>query len=309
MLSRNTIFIIAFLAIIFVFFSTVYTVTEGEQALLLHLGNIETDASGKALIEGPGLHFKLPIITQAYIFDMRLQTLDIKSSRIMTAEQKDVIVDYFVNWRIANPALYYTRTGGDITQANLLLQQQLNSSLRAEFGNRTISQVVSDDRAMIMNTLSQEANTGSKNLGISVVDVRIKGIDLPDEVSTAVFERMKTGRERVASQFRADGKAQAEAIRANADGVATVTIAKAKAQAANIRSTGDAQAAKIYADAYSQNPDFFAFLRSLQAYKAVFTNTQNNILVLRPDNQFFKYFNGDEGQAAAAPAAAAKAKK
>lgn len=300
MLSRNTIVIVVLLAAIVLFFSTFYTVSEGEQALLLHLGNIETDSSGKALIEGPGLHFKLPIVTQAYIFDVRLQTLDIKSSRIMTSEQKDVIVDYYVNWRISDPALYYTRTGGDINQANLLLQQQLNSSLRAEFGSRTISQVVSDDRAEIMNTLSNEANTGSKNLGISVVDVRIKGIDLPDEVSTAVFERMKTGRERVASQFRADGKAQAEAIRANADAVATVTIAKAKAQAANTRATGDAQAAKIYADAYSQNPDFFAFLRSLQAYRTVFAS-QNNVLVLRPDSQFFKYFNGDAGQTAGTP--------
>lgn len=292
--SRNTI-LLGILFLLFILFSTIYTVREGEQAMLLQLGAIKTySATGKPYIENPGLHFKMPLLTQVRIFDTRLQTLDIKSSRIVTAEQKDVIVDYYVKWRIDNLPLYYTRTGGDPTQTNLLLEQQLNDGLRAQFGRRTISEVVSDDRTSIMDALSKQANETAQRLGISVVDVRIKRIDLPSEVSTAVFERMRAGRERVATEHRATGKANAEAIRANADAEATVTIATANAQAANIRSQGDAQAAKIYTDAYGKDVSFFAFLRSLTAYKAIFAPNQNNILVLKPDGQFFKYFKGAE---------------
>jgi modulator of FtsH protease HflC len=224
---------------------------------------------------------------------MRLQTLDIKSSRIVTAEQKDVIVDYYVKWRISDPVLYYTRASGSAQHANLLLEQQLNDGLRAQFGRRTISEVVSDDRTTIMDALSQQANVNAQKLGIQVIDVRIKRIDLPTEVSTAVFERMRAERERVAMEHRSTGKASAEAIRANADANVTVMIAMAKEQAANLRAQADAQAAKVYTDAYSQNPDFYAFYRSLLAYKKVFNNRENNILVLRPDSQFFKYFNAD----------------
>lgn len=292
-LSRNSILFLIVVALAIVY-STFYTVSEGEQAILLRLGNIETSGpNGSASIAGPGLHVKLPIITQVRIFDTRLQTLDIKSSRIVTAEQKDVIVDYFVKWRIDNLALFYTRIGGDPTQANVLLEQQLNDGLRAQFGRRTISEVVSDDRTSIMDTLSQQANATASRLGIRVVDVRIKRIDLPSEVSSAVFERMRAERERVATEHRATGKASAEAIRANADATATITVATATAQAANLRSQGDAQAAIIYGDAYSKDPNFFAFLRSLQAYKSVFAKDQNNILVLKPDSQFFKYFSNE----------------
>jgi len=300
-ISKNAILFIIFL-VLALFYTTVYTVNEGEQALLLRLGTIETDAGGMPVVEGPGLHFKIPLITQANIFDTRLQTLDIKSSRIVTAEQKDVMVDYYVKWRINDLALYYTRTGGDPQQANLLLEQQLNDGLRAQFGRRTISEVVSDDRATIMDTLGKQANDTAQRLGIKVVDVRIKRIDLPAEVSSAVFERMRAERERVATEHRSTGKANAEGIRANADADVTVIVATASAQAAAIRAQGDGQAAKIYADAYSKDADFFAFLRSLQAYKAVFSKPQNNLLVLKPDGQFFKYFNSLGTAAAAAPA-------
>lgn len=293
--------IISVLIVFFLFFYTsTFTVNEGEQALILNLGNIETDASGKPHVEGPGLHFKIPLIDQARIFDTRLQTLDIKSSPIVTAEQKDVIVDYYVKWRINNLALYYTRTGGDLQLINKLLAQQLNDSLRAQFGKRTISEVVSNDRASIMDIVSQQASAKAQDLGITVVDVRIKRIDLPSEVSQAVFERMRAKRESVAAQLRSTGKANADAARAQADAQVTVIIATATNQAATIRSQGDAQAAKIYADAYSKDADFFAFLRSMQAYKTVFSNTQNNMLVLRPDSQFFKYFNSGIGSNAPA---------
>lgn len=288
---RNTLLLI--LAIIFILlYSSAYVVTEGEQAILFRLGNVVSNhATGNAYVEGPGLHFKMPIITQVEIFDTRLQTLDIKSSRIVTAEQKDVIVDYYVKWRITNPVLYYTRTGGDPSQANVLLEQQLNDSLRAQFGRRTIGEVVSDDRAIIMDTLNKQANANAQRLGISVIDVRIKRIDLPSEVSQAVFERMRAGRERVAMEHRATGRATAEAIRANADAEVTIAVATAATQAANIKSHGQGLAAKVYADAYSKDPNFFAFLRSLQAYKKIFAKDQNNLFVLKPDSDFFKYFN------------------
>lgn len=298
MSSRNiTIGTVVFIAFI-LFFSTAYIVNEGERALLLRLGTIQTDpATGKAYIKSPGLHFKLPIIMQAKIFDTRLQTLDIKSSRIMTAEQKDVLVDYYVKWRINNLPLYYTRTGGNLMQANLLLEQQLNDSLRAEFGKRKISEVISDDRANIMDALNKQANANAQRLGIDIIDVRIKRIDLPTEVSTAVFERMRAERERVATEHRSTGKANAEAIRAQADANVTITLATAREEAARIRSEGDAIAAKIYAEAYSKNPQFYAFYRSIEAYRKVFDkNNPNNMLVLKPDSQFFKYFNSEGGK-------------
>lgn len=284
--------------VLMILYPSSYVVYQGEHALLLRLGTIQTDASGKAYVKGPGLHFKIPFLMQAKIFDTRLQTLDIKSSRIMTAEQKDVLVDYYVKWRISNLALYFTRTSGNPRQAALLLEQQINDSLRAEFGRRKINEVISDDRTNIMDALNKQANETAQKLGIDIVDVRIKRIDLPTEVSTAVFERMRAERERVATEHRSTGKAQAEAIRAQADANVTITVATAKETAARIRSEGDALAAKIYADAYNQNPQFFAFYRSLDAYRKVYDkNNPNNILVLRPDSEFFKYFNNEGGQA------------
>lgn len=296
MTANKNIILTALVIMFFLLYTSVYTVDEGERALLLRLGNIVTDSNGKAITEGPGLHFKVPLLMQVRFFDTRLQSLDIKSSRIVTAEQKDVIVDYFVKWRIEDLALYYTRTGGDPSQANLLLEQQLNDGLRAQFGRRTIGEVVSDDRASIMDSLGQLANANAQRLGIKVIDVRIKRIDLPSEVSTAVFERMRAERERVATEHRATGKANAEAIRANADAQATVIIATANAEAAKIKSQGDAGAARIYADAFSKDLSFYAFLKSLTAYKVTFGPNQNNLLILKPDGQFFKYFKGLEGE-------------
>jgi len=281
-------------------YSSIYQVNEGQCALLFRLGALVMNpATAKPYIKEPGLHWKMPFITQAYIMDMRLQTLDIKSSRIVTAEQKDVIVDYYVKWRVTDLALYYTRTGGNSQLANQLLEQQLNDSLRAQFGRRTISEVVSDDRTTIMDALSQQANANAQRLGLEVVDVRIKRIDLPTEVSTAVFERMRAERERVATEHRSTGKASAEAIRAQADANVTIMVATAREQAATIRSQGDGEAAKLYADAYTKDPAFYAFYRSLLAYKKIFNNKQNtftNILVLKPDSQFFKYFNNENNE-------------
>lgn len=217
------------LAILLLVFTSIFTVREGHEGLLLRLGKLARDSStGEPKVFAPGLHFKVPFINQAKVFDTRLQTLDIQSSRIVTEEKKDVLVDYFVKWRIKDLPLYYTRTGGNVSQTQILLEQQLNDGLRAQFGQRNISEVVSGERTDIMAILQEQANRSAQPLGVEVVDVRIKRIDLPAEVSTAVFERMRTERQRIANQHRAEGKSAAEAIKANADAGVTVILAKAR---------------------------------------------------------------------------------
>jgi membrane protease subunit HflC len=276
--------------LLIILFTGTFTVQEGEAALLLKLGKLKKDASQQVRVYSPGLHVKWPLVEDVVVFDTRLQTLDTSTSRIGTAEKKDVIVDYYVKWRITNLPLYYTRTSGNEQTAGVLLQQQLNDSIRAQFGKRTINEVVSDERSKIMDALLAQANVGTQALGISVVDVRIKRIDLPTEVSAAVFNRMRAERERVATEHRSMGKAAAEAIRAGADANVTLTLANANAQAADIKGQGTAQAARIYADAYNKDPGFYAFYRSLLAYQQTF-QSKDDILVLRPNSHFFRYFD------------------
>jgi len=297
MSSTKTLGIVIVILLLLVGYSSIYTVHEGQNALLLRFGKIETvPATGAPAIKAPGLHFKLPFIETVQMLDVRLQTLDIQSSRIVTKEKKDVIVDYYVKWRIANLANYFKATSGLASRTDLLLEQQLNDSLRAEFGRRTITEVISDDREAIMQSLQQQANKTAKSLGVDVVDVRIKRIDLPEGVSSAVYDRMRAERERVATQHRSQGKADANALRAAADAKVTVIIATADAKAAKLRGEGDATAAAIYAKAYQQDPSFYAFYRSLKAYSQTF-NKKNDILVLQPDSQFFNYFNQAKGGA------------
>lgn len=281
---------IILIALLLLLSGSIYTINEGQKGLKLRLGEIITDAQGHPLVITPGLHIKMPILTTVRKFDTRLQTLAVQSSRILTSNQNDVLVDYYIKWRIENLALYYQRTGGDAFQAQTLLQQQVNDALRAAFGQRTITDMVSGERVNLVALLTDRANETAKNLGIRVADVRIKSIDLPQEVSANVYSRMRTKREQYATELRADGRAQAEAIQAEADGKATVVIAQAHLDAANLRGQGNAEAAKIYAQAYQQDPGFFSFYRSLEAYKAAFG--AKDFLVLSPDNQFFKYFNG-----------------
>lgn len=282
--------IILLLIIIGIFYSSIYVVNEGEQALLLNLGEISTHDNGQADVELPGLHFKWPLLNQAKIFDTRLQNLSVDSSRILTQDQKNVLVDYYAKWRINNLPLYYTRTGGDADIARDLLQQKINDDLRVEFGSRTLDAIITDERNSITQSLQTQTSLSAKDLGIDIIDVRIKGIDLPTDISSSVYENMKAKRESVATQYRSDGQAEAQAIRAKADATVTITIAQANAQAANIRGQADATAAKIYADAYNKDPAFYAFYRSLSVFQNSFNN-KNDILILKPDDSFFKYFN------------------
>ncbi|MFT3742316.1 MAG: protease modulator HflC [Gammaproteobacteria bacterium] len=292
--STFTVIITILLALI-ILSSSFFTVEEGQQAILLRLGQIVNDDKGVAEVIQPGLHFKWPIIIQVRKFDTRLQTLLVQSSRILTEEQKYVLVDYYIKWKINNVPLYYQRTGGNALQAQTLLQQQVNDALRAAFGERTITDMVSGERVNVMALLRSGANATAHNLGIWVGDVRIKSIDLPDEVSTTVFSRMRTKREQVATQHRANGIAKAEAIRAQADAQAAVSIAEAQNQAANLRAQGMKRASQIYNSAYTVAPDFYVFLRSLQVYQSAF-NTKRDFLILSPQSELFKYFNSATGQ-------------
>ncbi|HVV69365.1 MAG TPA: protease modulator HflC [Gammaproteobacteria bacterium] len=294
--TLKTFFIVVAVIIVIALYSSMYTVSEGQQALLLRLGQIEQTADGKAKVIKPGLHFKIPFLNQVQKFDVRLQMLTVQSSRILTQDQKYVLVDYYIKWRIEDLPLYYQRTGGDPLRAETLLQQQVNGALLTEFGQRTLTEMVSGERVNVMSVLKDSANATAKNLGIWIADVRIKSIDLPKEVSEKVYNNMRTKREQDATQYRADGRAKAEAIKATAEAKAAIAVAQAQVAAANIRAQGVSQASQIYADAYSKSPEFYAFYRSLEAYKVGFNN-KTDLLILTPDSEFFKYFNNLPGKA------------
>ena len=264
---------------------SLFTVDETQTAIRFQLGEIAQDNYP------PGLHWKWPLINNIRKFDRRLQTLDTEPERFLTAEKKNVIVDSFAMWKIEDVRLFYTTVGGDATQANVRLDQIVKDSLRSEFSKRSIQEVVSGDRDQIMETLSQLLRDQAKQLGIKAVDVRIKRIDLPPDVSNSVFSRMKAERLRVAKDFRSRGGEASERIRADADRQGTVILAEAYRDAERQRGDGDAQAANIYAQAYSLDQDFYNFSRSLSAYRQSF-NSKDDVLILQPqDFQFFHYFN------------------
>jgi membrane protease subunit HflC len=262
-----------------------FTVDETQTAIRFQLGEI-VQANYK-----PGLHWKWPLINNVRKFDRRLQTLDTEPERFLTAEKKNVIVDSFAMWRIEDVRRFYTTVGGDPAQANVRLDQIVKDSLRSEFSKRTIQEVVSGDRDQIMETLSQLLREQATQLGIAAVDVRIKRIDLPPDVSSSVFSRMKAERLRVAKDFRSRGGEAAERIRADADRQGTVILAEAYRDAERQRGEGDAQAADIYAQAFGKNQDFYSFHRSLAAYRQSFSS-RDDVLVVQPEGfQFFRYFN------------------
>lgn len=287
--TKTIIGVVAF-SILLVILSCVFTITQGNHGILLRLGRLVNDAqTGTVKVLSPGLHIKMPFVESVRVFDTRIQTLDIKSSRIVTKEKKDVIVDYYAKWRIENLARYFKSTGGSAFKAETLLEQQLNTSLRAQFGKRTISDVVSGGRDDVMDVLRESAEEQAAQLGIQVVDVRIKGIELPANTSNAIYQRMRADMQKIANHHRADGQAQAEAIQAMADAHVTILLAKANSEGQIIRAQGQAKAAAIYAQAFGQNKDFFAFYRSLKAYEGSF-NSKNDILVLDQSSAFFDYF-------------------
>ncbi len=267
---------------------SVFTVDEREKAILLRLGKIQsTDFD-------PGLHFKIPFINNVRKFDGRVLTMDAEPETFLTVEKKNVVVDSFVKWRIDNVSTYFTAMGGDQRMANVRLSQIIKDALREEFARRTIQDVISGERAEIMSIATVTADKKSKEFGVEVIDVRIMRIDLKGEVSDAVYRRMEAERTRVAKDFRSKGAEQAERIRADADKQRTVIIAEAYREAELLRGQGDASASEIYAKAYNKDREFYAFYRSLMAYRSAF-NGKEDIMVIKPDADFFRYFNSQKG--------------
>lgn len=276
--------------IFLVLLTTVFTITQGQHGILLRLGRLVNDeATDKVKVLNPGLHFKVPFIENVRIFDTRIQTKDIKSTRIVTREKKDVMVDYYVKWQIVDLAQYFKSTGGSEFKAETLLEQQLNTLLRAQFGKRTIPEVVSGGRDDVMQLLRKAAQKQAGELGINVVDVRIKGIELPASTSNEIYQRMRADMQEIANRHRADGQAAAEQIQAKADADVMVLLAKTRSAAQKVRAIGQAKAASIYAEAYSKNKEFFALYRSLLAYEGSF-KSKKDILVLDQSSAFFDYF-------------------
>ncbi|MCB1737609.1 MAG: protease modulator HflC [Gammaproteobacteria bacterium] len=271
--------------------STVFIVDQRERAILFRLGEIV-----RADFQ-PGLHFKVPVINNVRKFDGRILTLDSQPERYLTSEKKNVIVDSFVKWRIKDVATFYRATGGDERRAATRLAQIIKDLLRAEFAKRTIQEVVAGERSQIMDVLSSQATQVVSDLGIDVVDVRIKRIDLPQDVSTSVYERMRAERARVAKDFRSRGEERAIRIRAEADRERTVLLAEAYRDAERLRGDGDASAAEIYAKAFERDAEFYSLYRSLLAYRTSFTSPED-VLLLKPDSDFFRYFNDAGGKSA-----------
>lgn len=266
---------------------SVFTVQETERALMLRFGKVVSDDFD------PGLHFKIPVVHQIRKFDARIQTLDAAPERFLTSEKKNLIVDSFVKWRIKDVTNYFISVGGSAQRAGQRLSEVVADGLRSEFGTRTIQDVVSGDRAEIMQILTKDASKRAEEFGIEIVDVRVKRIELPTEVSTSVYRRMEAERERVAKELRSRGEAEAVRIRAEADRQRIELTAKAERDAEQIRGEGDAFAAEIYAKAYNQNREFYAFYRSLLAYKQSFNN-KDDVLLLQPNSEFFNYFKNGQ---------------
>lgn len=269
--------------VLLVLSKSVYIIKETERGVKLQFGEV-VDPDLR-----PGLHFKIPVVNTVRVFDARIQTLDTRPQPFLTLEKKRLIVDSYVKWRISDVEKYYTATSGDSFRASDLLSTRIETALRNEFGTRTLTEVVSGEREEVMDavitTLSQLTES---ELGLAVVDVRVKRIDLPPEVSSSVYERMRTERERLARELRSRGKELAEGIRADADRQSTVIMAEAYRDSEVIRGEGDAAAASIYADAYNRDPEFYSFQRSLTAYKESF-GSGSDVLLLKPDSEFFRY--------------------
>ena len=275
--------------------SSVFVVPEGERGIVIRFGKIQRDTQEAVTVFEPGLHFKVPLIETVRLLDARVQTLGEGSDRFVTAEKKDLLVDSYVKWRIADFGKYFLSTGGNLNKAETLLKQYINNGLRTEFGSRTIQEIVSGERTQLMVRAMAQASDGAQELGVEILDVRVKKINLPDEISTSIFQRMRAERTAVAKEHRARGMEQAEIIRADVDARVTVMVADAERNSRTVRGEGDASAAKIYADAYNKNGEFFSFVRSLDAYKNSFQN-KNDVLVIQPDNDFFKYMKSDKVQ-------------
>jgi membrane protease subunit HflC len=262
---------------------SMFVVDQRQTAIVFQLGEMISVKTN------PGLYFKLPLMQNVRFFDSRILTLDTgEPERYITAEKKNVMVDSFVKWRIADVKQYYVSVGGDELRARTRLMQTINSSMREEFGKRSIHDVISGERDQIMQAVLQKTEADASKIGVQVLDVRLKRVDFPPEISDSVYRRMEAERKRVANELRATGYAESEKIRADADRQRQVILAGAYRDAQRIKGEGDAKASALYAAAFGRNPEFYAFYRSLEAYKQSFKN-KADVMVLDPSSAFFKY--------------------
>ncbi|MBZ9557422.1 MULTISPECIES: protease modulator HflC [Modicisalibacter] len=293
MINNRSLLIVAGVAVVaWVGSNSLYIVNETERAIKLRFGEIV-----EANIQ-PGLHFKVPITNTVRTFDARVLTLDTDTSRYLTLEKKAVIVDSYVKWKIVDPARYYEATSGNEQAAERLISPRVDEALRNQFGKLELQEIIAERRDELMSGPTQELDKiMRKELGVAILDIRIKRIDLPDEVTQAVYERMRTERHREAREYRAQGQEQAEKIRANAERRRQVLLAEAQSKSETLRGQGDGEAASIYAQAYQQDAEFFRFYRSLDAYRNSFDG-KDDLLVLEPDSDFFRYLNSPAPQPA-----------
>jgi membrane protease subunit HflC len=280
--NSASILIVALVAIVLISLSA-FVVDQRQTAIVLQLGEVIRDETS------PGLKWKVPLVQNVRYFDSRILTLDTgEPERFITAEKKNVMVDSFVKWRIVDAKQFYISVGGDEVRANTRLKQTVNSSMREEFGKRTIHEVVSGEREEIMNVLRTKADLDARKIGVQVLDVRLKRVDFPSEISDSVYRRMDAERKRVANELRASGAADGEKIKADADKQREVILAEAYRDAQHTKGEGDAKASAIYAAAFGKNAEFYSFYRSLEAYKQSFKN-KSDVMVLDPSSAFFKY--------------------
>ncbi len=278
------ILLVGILLVLIVGALSLFVVDQRQNAIVFRLGEVVE------VKKSPGLYLKVPLLDNVRYFDVRILTIDsAEPERFLTSEKKNVLVDLFVKWRITDVRQYYVSVQGNEALAQTRLLQTINDGLRAEFGNRTVHEVVSGERDKIMNFMREKANEDAKTIGVEVLDVRLKRVDLPQEVSVDVYRRMEAERKRVANELRSTGAAESEKIRADADRQREVIVAQAYREAQRVKGEGDAKATAIYSRAYEQNAEFYAFYRSLEAYKASFRG-RNDVLVLEPNSDFFKYF-------------------
>ena len=294
MRNKFTPILVALFAAVILVGMSAFTVDQRQYAIVFQLGEI------KGVVSEPGLNFKWPLIQNVRFFDKLILTLDTpEPERFITSEKKNVLVDLYVKWRIIDVKQYYISVGGDEARARTRLGQTVNAGLREEFGRRTVHEVVSGEREKIMEDMRSKADLDARKIGVQIIDVRLKRVDLPTEVSESVYRRMEAERKRVANELRSEGAAEAEKIRADAERQREIIVAEAYRDAQRIKGEGDAKASAIYGAAFSQNPEFYTFYRSMDAYRAAFR--KGDVMVLEPNSDFFKYMKSAGG--AAKPAA------
>jgi modulator of FtsH protease HflC len=295
MQKNITLIAVILIGIIVTLLLTAFTVDQRQNAIRFRFGEVQQTYTK------PGLYFKMPFLDSMRWYDTRIQTLDRKDAeRIQTKEKNNVVVDSFVKYRIVDVKQFFISTQGDVARAEVRLSQTINDDLRAEFGQRTLAEVVSGERDKIMETMRKKADADARNIGIEVLDVRLKRVDLVPEISEDVYKRMDSERKRIAAELRATGSGEADKIRADAERQRTVILAEAYRDAQKVKGEGDAQAARTYAQAFSKNPEFYSFYRSMEAYRESFKN-KSDVMVLEPNSDFFKYMRNPQRGAAQAP--------